>query len=233
MQGSLKIWARRRFRPKVVTVDGVRLSADLAVVSKEVRRGLYLDDYEVGERALARKHLTASDRVLEVGGGVGLVSLVCAGVVGAGNLRIYEPNPVACGAIRRNFALNGLEPDLRQAAVGEASGSGVFHIHTNIFSSSLIDRRGTTPTEVEIAGAADVLADFAPTVVVMDAEGAELTVLPLLAGASVRGIIVELHPHIVGEAECEALLQQMAEMGFAVADRFDAKVVWLERTPGH
>ena len=82
-----------------------------------VRSALFKGTYEDNERRLVRGLLKPGDRVLEIGTGIGLVSLVCAKICGAGNVLSYEANPQLERIIRKNYELNGLTPNLRMRAV--------------------------------------------------------------------------------------------------------------------
>lgn len=63
---------------------------------------------------------------------------------------------------------------------------------------------------------ADVLAELRPDVVVMDVEGAEIELLADVDLAEVRAMVVELHPHIVGEDKIAALMASLEARGFEV-----------------
>ncbi|MGI9355888.1 MAG: FkbM family methyltransferase, partial [Rhizobiaceae bacterium] len=176
-----------------------------------------------------RENLRAGDRVLEIGGGVGLISLLCAKTCGAENLSIFEPNPAAVAAIKGNFALNGMKPHITEAAMALEDGTTGFFMNDNIFSSSLIDRKNEAkPVAVATRDIRSVIAQEEPTVLVMDIEGAEIDVLPLAAAPSIRAMIVELHPHIVGHQAINDLVETMASKGYPVSVRADEKVVMFE-----
>ena len=63
------------FKPNFIVIDRVRVTTDLQDVTKIIRKGLYKETYEKPERILIKKALKPDDRVLEIGGGIGLVSL--------------------------------------------------------------------------------------------------------------------------------------------------------------
>ena len=50
--------------------------------------------------------------------------------------------------IRRNFALNNMQPNLEQAAIATHDGEMAFHMHENIISSLVVDRDETSATQV-------------------------------------------------------------------------------------
>jgi len=225
----LRIYLRQRFKPRIVELDGFRLDVNHEAVTRDVRKFIYRETHENEERTLLGKHLRAEDTVLEMGGGIGVVSLACAKTCGADRVLTFEPNEKACSVIRRNFELNGMTPQLEQAAIATHDGAMAFHLHDNILSSSVIERDGTSASEVPCRDVSKVLAEFMPTVIVMDIEGAEEDILPLVAAPTVRGMLVELHPHIIGVKHMPGLIGRMEELGYTITDREGGKVVWFER----
>lgn len=211
---NIKKGIRRLLKAETVTIDGVTATTDPKWVSKAVRNGLFKETYEEPERILTRGALTKGDRVLEVGGGVGFVSLICAKICGAENVLTYEANPSMQAVIKKNFELNGLTPQLRSKAITSDGGEATFFISDNIISSSLYEREGGKAQKI-LADAMDaVIAEWKPTALVMDAEGAEVDIL---GGSNLDGLtklILELHPHIVGEPAIQKLKDHLARLGF-------------------
>ncbi len=218
---------RRIFRPSVVSVGGVRLRAIGPGVSRQVMHGLYRETYEEPECLLLGYFLSPSDRVLEVGGGVGFISLLCARVVGAGSVLTYEANTAMEEVIRDNFALNGLVPNLRNRAITAQGGPITFFVSGNIVSSSLYRREGGVPATVESDALESVLGEWRPSVLVMDIEGAEIDVLCASPLAGIRAIMVELHPHITGEAAVGRLRDHLGKVGFCEAKTIHKSSLFL------
>jgi FkbM family methyltransferase len=205
---------RRALNVQQIALDGIVVSTDPTTLSKCVRDGLFKGTYEEPERTIIREALTSSDRVLEIGGGIGFVSLLCAKICGPHNVLTYEANPAMLATIRRNYALNNLTPTLRSKAIAPEAGEVTFFIDDNIVSSSLHTRAGK-PHTVAADSLNAVLAEWKPTALVMDIEGAETLVIPSSRLEGVEKIIVELHPHIVGEAAINALKDYLYKFGFA------------------
>ncbi|MES0879525.1 FkbM family methyltransferase [Roseibium sp. SCP14] len=201
-------------KKKRVTVGGIRLISDRTIVPKDIVKYLYDDSYEQDERILVEKYLKEGDRVLEIGAGIGLVSLTCARIVGVDNLLSYEPNKRTQDIIRQNFALNNLTPQLRNKAIALNAGQIEFFISDNVISSSLIDRNLDQRQLIECDSMADVLAEFLPNVLVMDVEGAEVELLGQSDLSTVDKIVVEVHPHVVGADEVARMVSKLADKGF-------------------
>lgn len=227
---NLKKGFRRLIRARQVTVDGILLCTDPAKVSRQVRNGIYKECYEEPERQLLRGFLQKGDKVLEVGGGVGFVSLVCAKICGPENVLIYEANPGLAPLIEENFRLNGLRPNLRSKAITNGAKEVTFFCNDNIVSSSLYDRSGSVARTVPADPLDSVLNEWQPTTLIMDAEGAEVDILGASKIAGVRKLVLELHPHIVGEAAIQKLTDHLAAIGFKEHERVGRRASFLRET---
>ena len=211
---NLKRAVRRVCNAKTVTLDGITVCTEAGAVSRQVRNGLFKENYEEPERILIRHSLTRGDRVLEIGGGIGFVSLLCAKICGPENVLTYEANPAMTAIIQRNYALNGLAPQLRCKAITAREREATFFVSDNIISSSLHERKEARAQTVLADPLDEVIAEWKPTALVMDVEGAETTLLPSSKLTGVTKIILELHPHIVGEPAITTLKKYLQELGF-------------------
>jgi len=205
---------RRALNAKTVTLDGVTVYSDLADISKEVRNGLFKETYEEPERILIREALRPNDRVLEIGGGIGFVSLLCAKICGPSNVLTYEANSKMAAVIQRNYALNAMAPTLRCKAVTAHDREVTFFVSDNIISSSLHERKEGRPHTVPADPLDEVIAEWKPTAIVMDVEGAEISILPSSNLDGVQKIILELHPHVVGDAAIAEMKAHLQKLGF-------------------
>lgn len=189
---------------------GVKLNTGPQDIPPSVRSHVFKGGYEAVEAELVSAILAPGDRVLEVGTGIGFVSILCSKLAGEGRVTSYEANPALEPTIRANYALNGLNPDLRMRAVTVGGSPISFFANDNILSSSLIDRKlSETEITVDSDAMSDVMEEIGPDVIVMDVEGAETDLLPAADLSGVRAMIVEVHPHITGAdaiAEMDAAL---------------------------
>ena len=227
---SLRYAIHRAFGLKTTRIDGVTVICDPAKVNPDVARAIIRGTYELAERVLARAAIRPGDRVLEIGTGVGVVGLLCTQFAGAGNVTSYEANAALAPTIRENFALNGLTPNLRLKAVTASGGPVTFYRNANVVSSSMVDRKlAADQITVDSDPINQALQETGAAVIVMDVEGAEIELLAVADLAGVREIIVEVHPHIMGEAPTEAMIEDLGKRGFAVTQR-QHKTVWLSRS---
>ncbi len=209
---------------------GVTLCTGPADIPKTVRGHIFKGGYEAVEAELVKAILRPNDRVLEVGTGIGFVSILCTKIAGEGRVTSYEANPALEDWILQNYAVNNLTPDLRMKAVTVDGSAISFFQDPNILSSSLIDR--DLPLDeitVESHAISTVLNDVRPDVIVMDVEGAEIDLLTKADLTGVRAMIIEVHPHIVGDDKIAAMDAALVSAGFQIQARRH-KTVHYERT---
>lgn len=223
-------WVRYQWsklsRQRLVTISGVCIEV-ARTLPKGVRRALYRGDYERAERQMVSKYVKSTDRVLEVGSGIGLIAITCANLVTQGKIVSYEANPELAGQLKRNVELNDVDIEVRNRAISAVAGVLPFHVHERFISSSLIKRPDSRQIDVQCDALTDVMAGFEPTTIVMDIEGAETEVLPTADLSLVRLLIVEIHPHISTQEELSNLTDFLGKQGLFVENRMDDVCVFL------
>jgi FkbM family methyltransferase len=232
LQHKLKIKSRKFRRPKVIGIQGIKIEVDHDRFPKSIVRALYRERYEDREAELVRQTLRRGDRVLEIGAGIGFISLICAQRCGADAVLSYEANPDNERFILRNFALNNLFPQFRSRAVSVAKGEAVLFVEPNFLSTGLISRGNGTKTAVQCDAIADVIWEFRPNCIVMDVEGAEIDLLPAAPLDGVTKIILETHPHVVGSPAIRELDAYLQSQGFACPNPDSGKVCLYLREAG-
>jgi len=219
--------ARKLINPDRIEIDGVCLCIDsrarrhMGVVYQEILKGVYEDD----ERELIQATVRPGDRVLEVGACLGVIGIIAARIVGADNVLCYEANPEIEWLIRRNHELNHLYPTVVMKAVTKNGGRIKFHLHESPFSSSVFSLDHQREVDVDSVPINRAIADFDPSILVIDAEGTELEVLPEADLLNIRAIIVELHSHILGIKGITLIEQALKENGFIPTKRLNTSAI--------
>lgn len=216
---SLRWRLRALLGGKTIRVDGLLVSNDLVNIPQLIRKQLFKGTYEAQERDLVSRWVKSGDRVVEIGTGIGLVGLLAAKICGEDSVFCYEANPDLKTIIETNFNLNALCPSLTMKAVTTDGEPVKFYQDRSILSSSLIDRGlGANLVTVESVRISDVLAEHRPGVLIMDAEGLEVSLLQGEIPTHLQKMIIELHPHIVGQDAIDNLLQYLSGQGFKHAE---------------
>jgi FkbM family methyltransferase len=192
-------------------------------MSPRVERALSRGGYEREELRLIGEVLLPEDVVLEVGAGLGLVSTYCAKRVGSSRVFAYEADPELEPCIRETYELNGVEPTLEMCAVSGHAGRVTLFRDKHFVSSSVVRRRvGAKPIEVPGKALSYIVEKVRPTVLIIDAEGAERE---MFDGAQLEGvtrIVLELHDRVIGPAATDRVRASLAAIGFQQDQRLSS-----------
>lgn len=194
------------------------------------RARFWRDTHELEERKLIERHLPADATVLELGACLGVVSVVLNSRLANPKRHVaLEANPQVVPVLTRNRDANGAQFQIEPALLSKAS-DGTFFVADLITTSSASTEIGKAVkvplTSIEELEARHGLRFDA---VVMDIQGAEHLVLqenPELL-SQCRCVIVELHPHIIGEGKCEECRELMKAHGLQLAERYGLVEAWV------
>lgn len=200
-------------RVRTATIAGIKL--DVSPLSPIMKNIIMTGRYEAPERSLVARALTPGDTVLELGGAIGFIGLFCRRVIGVRHVTSVEANPATLAMLRRNYQLNGLEPDVIHAAATAADGEIDLNVSGEFWENTVT---GTSNTTVRVP-ALSLESLFKrmpqpPTALVCDIEGAEQYLDLHRLPATLTKIIIELHPAIIGREKTDAILLQFADQGF-------------------
>lgn len=216
---------RRRARPHVISHHGIRLPLTDAV-SEEMRAILYSGRYEEREYELLSALLQPGDRVLELGSGLGFVTVLCALRCGSERVTTVEANPHLLSSLRTTFLCNGVSPRLIPGIVSAQGQPQTLFVSRNFWSSSTHDRGGK-PTPVLGVKFESLLAELEPTVLVIDIEGGEMSLIDAVIAPCVRAIVIELHAAVTGVEGASQVRDWVARQGFRAAQDFGDRSVVL------
>jgi FkbM family methyltransferase len=212
----------RVVRRSIISIEGIRIRVGRHM-SRRVERSLSKGSYEREELRLIREVLSPGDVVLEIGAGLGLVSAFCAKRLGSARVFAFEADPDLEPCIRETYALNGVEPTLEMCAIGSRSGRVVLYRDKHFISSSVARRRvGAKPVEVPGKALNYVVGKVQPSVLVVDAEGAERELFDQAELPSVKKIVLELHERVIGPAGTEQVRRNLVGMGFKEDQRLSS-----------
>ncbi len=232
LETDLRYRIRKRTKPAVVEVSGIKVAPQSVLISEKIRRLLYRGTYEHNEMELVRRHITPDDRVLEIGAGLGAVSAFCATLIGSDRVTCIEANPQLEPLIRETHRLNDVAPNLVIAVVDRDDGEASFFIDPNLSASSTVRRRGAA-LEVKLPKLSikNLIAECKPTFLVVDVEGHERQLFDDVEMPGVGKICIELHPHIIGDEACFSILRNLHARGFVMRiDEIRSRNFFLERS---
>jgi FkbM family methyltransferase len=204
----------RILRRPIITIEGVRIRVGRHM-SRRVERALSKGGFERQQLQLIGVLLMPDDVVLEVGAGLGLVSTYCAQRVGSSRVFAFEADPDLEACLRETYELNGVEPTLDMCAVSARAGRVTIYRDKHLVSSSVGRRRGgTRPVEVPGKALNYVVQRFRPTLLIIDAEGAERELFDGAELPTVTKIVLELHDRVIGTQGTDRVRATLSKLGF-------------------
>ena len=194
-----------------------------------IRTAIQRGRYERGEANAVEAILQAGDRVLEIGGGIGYISTLCARTA---EVTVYEAAPYLISHIEKTLADNGASASVRNAVLVNAQGGGrvPFFLRDEYWESSLDGTADyASAVDVPTVSLAEVLAEVRPNVLVADIEGGEYELLkaPL---PGVDRIIVEVHPNTA--LDDGSMMAHLSALGFRPHWASRGRVLCLTRQGG-
>jgi FkbM family methyltransferase len=222
--------------PKIteVTLDGLRF--DVSGLSTKIRNRLLSGAYEAHEKAMCFDFLNQNDSVLEIGGAIGFIGLLCQKKLGIQKYATFEANPRTFEILKRNYELNGVDqPRVWNMALAHADGSVDLEVGSDFWENSIC-YNSTSPTGVKTVGVPAGtlqtlfrLAGEKANVLIIDIEGAEqfldLSQIPEEASK----IIIELHPKVIGQEVTYNIVASFIGLGFRVAREEEDTFVFLRK----
>ena len=214
--------------PEFASLDGVKVPIKGSFLAPKMRRHLMRGGYERAERKLLSLLVREGDRVIELGASLGIVTSLLKKKVGpTGKVAAVEANRLLKPHFDRQLAVNNESATLVHA-LGCPLWDGPIpeHVSSQRFSAvanSLSGRAaGAEGDDVPWFTFKDIAAKAGidePTVLMIDVEGAEkiwCEQAPRFP-ASVRTVIVEIHPHLIGPEKSGGCVQALVREGFEVA----------------
>ncbi|WP_068306043.1 FkbM family methyltransferase [Pararhodobacter sp. CCB-MM2] len=201
------------------SLGDIQLVLPDALLTPLIQRMLEKGWYEVEEAKALRAHLRDDDRVLELGGGAGFLATLCALKVGAQNVATVEANPTMLPIIRENLERNGQGgADVLHGAVLSSSGLATtdFYIPEAFWAATLEQsgKGAVRQVSVPVWPLSDLLQRYAPTVLIVDVEGAEKDYFEGMLPSGLRLIVIELHPDAYARDIIGVLFARLAAQGF-------------------
>uniref|UniRef100_A0A6M3IJJ2 Putative methyltransferase n=2 Tax=viral metagenome TaxID=1070528 RepID=A0A6M3IJJ2_9ZZZZ len=180
---------------------------------------LFAENYEVVEAQMARFMYADGDVnvVLEGGSGVGLVTMLIASC-GVKAIHALEPQPMFFKTAVHNLEINGAAGvHMHRAALGVRDETADFSVRWLPYASAL---EGVPSKDivretirVQVMDVNRAVAEFGANVLHLDIEGGEAEVLMGADLTPINKVVVEMHPHILGESTCSYIIHRLAEAG--------------------
>lgn len=206
---AVKNWGGYAWQP----VKGIMLPL-LPEIGFNTLRWIVNGRYEEGEINIIEQKLVKTDRVMEIGAGLGFVSAFCAKVTGSENVYSFEANPLNIEMAKRVYQKNKVEPHLQNALLSDSEGSVDFPINRKSRLASSLLKASSEIIKVPQLNLNEVIKELQPNFLILDIEGAEYDVFRIMQFQSIQKIQVELHPAILGEDKMGEIFSILQANGF-------------------
>ena len=163
-------------------------------------------------------------------------------MVGVSEILSVEANPALIGLIREVHALNGVgNAEVRNLLLfpdgAEMPATATFHAAEFLVSSSVKKPThvASTPVEVPCARLSDIIAEFQPTGIVCDIEGAEAEIFEDVKFGEVNFLYAEVHRRKYGKLGIRKFFHDMHMHDFTYNPRHskDGQVLFDRLPPRH
>jgi FkbM family methyltransferase len=216
-----------------ITLEGMKF--DVSRLSTKIRNRLLSGAYEAHEKQMCIDFLTAEDSVVEIGGAIGFIGLLCQKRIGIKTYFSFEANPRTYEILKRNYELNGLNPRVWNMALAHADGHVDLEVGSDFWENSICYsekcRDGVKTVRVP-AGTLQTLLGLTSeraNTLIIDIEGAEQFVDMSHVPESVSKIIIELHPKVLGPEVTYNIVANFIGLGFRVAREQEDTFVFLRK----
>jgi FkbM family methyltransferase len=215
---AIKVYVRARFAKPTQIIYGIALPIDKSIFTDPIIYSVVRGRYELSEAEAAQTLLRADDRVLELGGGVGLISAIAAKI--AAHVVTVEANPRLVEFIGRVHKLNGVTATCINAIVSGAEGArkAKFYLRKDFWVSSMSPEPADylEAVELEVIDVATLVKTHRPTVLIVDIEGGEMNLISRDWTEGVRLIMMEVHPKQTGLEGVQKIIDFFTSCGFTV-----------------
>ena len=207
---------------EVVESLGVKIPIDPAIVSEHIQKVIRAGEYEKAEAKNLYRIVEDGERLVELGGGIGLLSTLVGLLGRAETIVTVEANPQLIPLIRATHRLNEVTVEvIHGAAVGDETTATVpFSLEADFWASSLAPRkrdRVVGVVEVPAVSLRSLVKTYRPTMLIIDVEGTEGELLQHASDLDgVRKVMIEVHEKALRPVGVKRLFDFFSAAGFYV-----------------
>lgn len=198
---------------------GLTFEIDREIMSDVIIKALREKRYEHKEAQYLARLIQPGERILELGGGLGLISALAARHPNTQAVRVFEANPALKPYIEGFHGRNGItgvEVVTGVLTNGMAPATLPFYVRENFWASSLDLKPPAYKHKIDVptrSFSAEIEA-FKPTLIICDIEGGEVELFANANLAGVRKVLLELHQGIVGRRGIKKLFDSFSARDF-------------------
>jgi FkbM family methyltransferase len=222
-------------QPDTVRLSGFNIRVDPIRYGPKIAGHMMQGSYEGAERATIPRILAKSDKVLEIGAATGLISMLCASIVGPENVIAFEANPEMIDDALYNYGTNGLSVKLFNGILQNRavfSGPGTqssFYIDQEFWASNATGSPNKRKVSVPCFCFEEIAEDFGANALICDIEGGEIELIGMADLSRFTKMLIEIH-YWAGRAKINAMMRHLVLSGFSIDFELSSRsVVALHR----
>jgi FkbM family methyltransferase len=205
-----------------IMLDGCQFDLSSSRILTAQKAGFWVGNYEVKERIAVKQIPNLGLPIVELGGGIGVVSCVTSQHFGnpTGHI-VVEANPNMIPIITRQRDLNGCNFSIIPANLAYDGQEVSFHVSSKFLASSSLDIPNQESEVVRVPAITlkEILDQqgFDQIVLICDIEGAEVSLFAHesdLLGGRVKFFVLEYHPNLTGRDAVQSIMVRLAALGF-------------------
>jgi FkbM family methyltransferase len=208
---------------KVILLDGCRFALG-SLPNSSMKLELLTGGYEKPEREAVLRFLQPEWAVIELGACIGVVACITNNFLkNPNNHLVVEANPLVLPHLKENRAANNCAFQITDKALAYDSETVTFSPWLDFWGNSLFHDGGQAPVTVRTTKLADILQEqrFEKFALICDIEGQEYELImrepDILEKAEL--IIMEVHPHVLGDDKVQFMISKLMALNFEIVAR--------------
>jgi FkbM family methyltransferase len=220
---AVKTQIRMRGASRIIELDHCHFSlAGLPDTSMKLE--LLSGRYEKPEREAVLHYLQPEWSVVELGGCIGVVSCITNKLLeNPASHLVLEVNPLVLPFLKSNRDANGCVFEIMAKALAYDTETVTFQPLPDFWGNSLYHDGGQPPVTVETTTLKSLLQErqFGKFALICDIEGQEFELISREPETISKAelIVLEVHPHILGDEKVEFLMSTLKRLGFGILSR--------------
>lgn len=204
------------FKPSIIKIFDFKCVYDSKIISNNILKFICNNSYEADERVIIKKSLDGTEKVLEVGAGLGFITYSLGSIIKSGEIFSFEANPLLCNLIKENFILNSKDVNIFNGIIKNGSTYDVekFYLAYEFWSSSTVPLDDFQKViDVPVIDLNNFIMEHSINTLVLDIEGGEIVFFDSFNFDNINKIIIELHPEKVGSLSIGKLISLFGMKG--------------------
>jgi FkbM family methyltransferase len=198
---------------------GITIPLDETILSETLLQAIVSGKYEHKEAAELGRIVEQGERILEIGGGIGFISALCARNGKSEAIRVYEANPALIPFIHKVHEINHVtNVEVRNAVLLNSPGTETtdFYVRENFWASSLSPKPFgyKEVVSVPVRSFNAEVEQFRPTMIICDIEGGEYDLFLNSNLSGIQKVYVEIHQRVLGRKGIKAVFDAFSARNF-------------------